>query len=227
MDQPIDTVTLNDIRLALAPDVMSPTMLEVLRSGDYERAERDELGRIVQPGERVVEFGSGIGLLAISAMKTGLVESYAAFEANPRLVPLIERNAALNGVAFDVHNAVVQPRPAADTVPFYIRRDFWASSLSPAPWGYEEEIRVPAVSFDSVRDRYRPSLLIVDIEGGEEALFTDVALTGIKKIFMEVHQNAVGRIGMKKIFDNLSARDFHYDQWHSRGGVVLFSHVLR
>jgi len=227
MGQTIDTVTINGIRLALDPEVMSPNMLEVLRSGRYERAELQELDRIVQPGERIVEFGSGIGLLAISAMKSGRVESYAAFEANPRLVPLIEQNAALNGVAPDVHNAVVQPCSTADTVPFYVRRDFWSSSLSPTPWGYEKEISVPAVPFDSVRERYRPSLLIVDIEGGEEALFTNVALTGIKKIFMELHQNVVGRVGMKKIFDTLSARDFHYDQWHSRGAVVLFSHVLR
>ena len=47
---------------------------------------------------------------------------------------------------------------------------------------------MPRVSFDLVRERYRPTMLIVDIEGGEEFLFRDVALTGIKKIYMELHQ---------------------------------------
>lgn len=32
---------------------------------------------------------------------------------------------------------------------------------------------------------------------------------------------------MKQIFDFFSSQEFHYDQHHSRGGVVLFSHVLR
>ena len=78
-----------------------------------------------------------------------------------------------------------------------------------------------------MRERYRPTMLIVDIEGGEEFLFRDVALTGIKKIYMELHQNVISRVGMKNVFDFMSSRDFHYDQHHSRGSVVLFSHVLR
>jgi hypothetical protein len=32
---------------------------------------------------------------------------------------------------------------------------------------------------------------------------------------------------MKAVFDALSARDFHYDQWHSSHSVVMFSHVDR
>jgi hypothetical protein len=70
-------------------------------------------------------------------------------------------------------------------------------------------------------------MLIVDIEGGEAALFEDVPLTGITKIYIEVHQQLLGRVGMKRLFDAFSKRDFHYDQWHSSHGVVLFSHVLR
>lgn len=219
--------TVAGIDLAIDPEVMSPKMVEIIESGAYEGAESREIPRIVQPGERIVELGAGIGFIAAIALKTGLVERYAAYEANPRLIPLIERNAALNGVSFELHNAVVDPTTDGGTVPFYLRRDFWASSLSPAPWGYQSEVAVPRVSFDAVRERYRPTMLIVDIEGGEEVLFRDVALTGIKKIYMELHQKVIGRVGMKNVFDFMSSRDFHYDQHHSRGSVVLFSHVLR
>lgn len=221
------TATIGGVQLALDPAVMSPKMIEVIRWGRYEAGEAREIARIVQPGERIVELGAGIGFIAITAMKTGHVAAMAAYEANPGLIPLIEKNAALNGVAFEVHNAIVVPRPAAATAPFYLRQDFWASSMSPEPWGYREEIAVPLVAFEAVRRRYRPSMLIVDIEGAEEMLFGDIALTGIKKIYVELHQNVIGRQGMKHVFDFMSARDFHYDQHHSRGGVVLFSHVLR
>ena len=221
------TTTISGIDLALDSEVMSPHMLEVLRSGAYEGTEAREIPRIIQPGERIVELGSGIGFIAAIALKTGQVQSYAAYEANPGLIPVIERNAELNEVSFDVHNAVVDPKLNEGTVPFYLREDFWASSMAPQPWGYKQEVAVPRVSFDAVRERYRPTMLIVDIEGGEELLFRDIALTGIKKIYVELHQKVIGRVGMKNVFDFMSSKDFHYDQHHSRGSVVLFSHVLR
>jgi FkbM family methyltransferase len=225
--QSADTARINDVELSIEPGVMSPEMIKVIRSGSYEGTEAREIARIVQPGERVVELGAGIGFIAITALKTGRVNGLASYEANPHLIPVIEKNAALNGVSFDVHNAIVEPAPRGATLPFYLRKDFWASSMSPQPWGYVEEVAVPVVSFDSVRERYRPTMLIVDIEGAEEHLFRDVALTGIKKIYVELHQNVIGRVGMKNVFDFMSSRDFHYDQHHSRGSVVLFSHVLR
>ncbi len=221
------TVTIKDITLTLDPEVMSPTILEVLEAGTYESAEAREIARIVQPGERIVELGSGLGYIAITALRTGKVAELAGYEANPRLIPIIRKNASLNGLEFDVVNAVVDPKEEGGTVPFYLRKDFWASSLSAKPWGYREEVAVPRVAFASVIERYRPSMLIVDIEGGEERLFRDIALTGIKKIYMELHQNVIGRVGIKNVFDFLSSKDFHYDQHHSRGSVVLFSHVLR
>jgi FkbM family methyltransferase len=221
------TTTINEVKLAIDPELMSPTLIDVIRAGKYEGAEAREIPRIVQPGERIVELGTGIGFIALTALRTGKVDLLAGYEANPRLIPLIEKNAELNGMRFEVHNAVVDPKEDGGTVSFYLRRDFWASSMLPGPFGYQEEIGVPRVSFAAMRDRYRPTMLIVDIEGAEEHLFRDVALTGIKKIYMELHQNVIGRVGMKNVFDFMSSRDFHYDQHHSRGSVVLFSHVLR
>lgn len=220
--------TINGVRLAIEPEVMSPAMIEVIESGKYESTEAREIPRIVQPGERIVELGAGIGFIAITALRTGKVNQLASYEANPKLIPLIERNARLNDLAFDVVNAVVDPKEDGGTVPFYLRRDFWASSLKPNQWGgFVEEVAVPRVSFASVLDRYRPTMLIVDIEGAEEHLFRDIPLTGVKKIYMELHQKVIGRVGMKNVFDFMSSKDFHYDQHHSRGSVVLFSHVLR
>ena len=221
------TATINGITLAIDPEVMSPAMIKVIESGAYESAEAREIPRIVQPGERIVELGAGIGFIAITALRTGKVSQLASYEANPGLIPVIERNARLNELSFDVHNAIVDPTEDGGTVPFYLRKDFWASSLLPKPWGYEAEVAVPRVAFAAVIERYRPSMLIVDIEGAEEHLFRDVPLTGVRKIYMELHQNVIGRVGMKNVFDFMSSKDFHYDQHHSRGSVVLFSHVLR
>jgi len=37
----------------------------------------------------------------------------------------------------------------------------------------------------------------------------------------------IGRRGVKRVFDLLSAQDFHYDVWHSTRSIVTFSHVDR
>ena len=202
-------------------------MLKVLRSGDYERDEAHHIGNIVQPGERIVELGGGVGLISSKIGQMEAVESIAVYEANPALIPLIERTHQLNGVTAEVVNAVVLPTAAQATAPFYVRRDFWASSLAAEPYGYDQVVDVPVIGFAAMLKRHRPSMLIVDIEGGEETLFDDVPLTGVRKVYIELHQAVLGRVGMKRVFDFFSSRDFHYDQWHSAHGVVLFSHVLR
>ena len=222
----LTTAMIDGVELTIDPETMSPEMIEVIHSGLYEYAEAREIPRIVQPGERIVELGAGIGFIAVTAMRTGNVEALTSYEANPRLIPLIRRNAALNRVSFEVTNAVIDPHEDGGTRPFYVRKDFVLVAGAGAV-ALVEEVEVPRVAFARMLDRSRPSMLIVDIEGGEEFLFQDVPLTGVKKIYMELHQQILGRVGMKKVFDFMSSRDFHYDQWHSHGGVVLFSHVLR
>ena len=69
--------------------------------------------------------------------------------------------------------------------------------------------------------------VVKGIEGGEMDVFDHIKLTGVKKILMEIHQNVIGREGVKHVFDTLSAEGFHYDVWHSKQQIVLFSHIKR
>jgi FkbM family methyltransferase len=223
-----DHVTVDGIKVAVDPERVSPTIVEHLRAGRYERQEAVNLPQIVQAGDRIVELGAGLGFISSLVSRLGLAESITVFEADPGLVPLIKRTHALNGVEAEVFNAVIAPTAMGETAPFYVRKDFWASSLSPEPYGYEDVIDVPVITFADMLARHRPTMLIVDIEGGEDTLFSgDVPLTGVKKVYLEIHQSVLGRVGMKRVFDFFSSRDFHYDQWHSSHGVILFSHVLR
>jgi FkbM family methyltransferase len=215
------------VAIALDPKVMSPRMLEVLRAARYERQEARQVVNHLQPGDRVVELGAGVGFLSSLAYLQGKAAHIAAYEANPRLIPAIRQTHRLNGVTAEVHNAVIVPSADVTSLPFYIRNDFWASSLLQKPPTYVEEVTVPAVSFAQMLERHSPTFLIVDIEGGEAALFRGVPLTGVKKVLIELHQRVIGRVGMKRVFDFFSQRDFHYDQMGSEGSVVLFSHVLR
>jgi ribosomal protein L11 methyltransferase len=59
------------------------------------------LERLVQPGDRVLDVGSGSGILAIAAVKLGAARA-VGIENDPEANPVAVRNAARNGVARQV-----------------------------------------------------------------------------------------------------------------------------
>jgi len=77
----------------------------------------------------------------------------------------------------------------------------------------------------SLIKEFNANTLIVDIEGGERDLFSPLDLSGIDKVFLEIHTRKIKRIGIKMCFDALSECGFAYDQQVSRGGSVLFRRI--
>jgi FkbM family methyltransferase len=210
------------VKLPIFPGVMSEEMQGILRAGEYERAEAKRLPRLIEPGERLVELGAGIGFLSTLAAQAQAA-SIVVFEANPELIPVIEATHRLNGVQSIVRNAVVAPVKLTETTPFYLHRNFWASSLTPVkPKHLRGVVEVPIVTVEAMLREHAPTLLVMDIEGGEADLLDGAELHGVRKVYMELHPKVMGQAGVKRVFDRLSAQGFVYDIGHSSGGVVLF-----
>lgn len=209
--------------------VLSEKLYLAIGSGYYEQDEARQLPYLLQEGERVLELGTGLGLISALCASSNMVERILTIEANPHLIAYIKKVYDINRLShkIELRHAVALPAPNANSIKFYRRADFWASSLDALPWGYEEVIDVPTIDLNKLIAEFRPSLMIVDIEGGERFLFDGIKLGTTQKIMMEVHQNVIGRRGMKAVFDALSTRGFHYDQWHSSHNVVTFSHIDR
>jgi len=212
--------------LPLLP-VISEKIVEAISNGSYERTEAVQINRIIENNERVIEIGVGLGFISTLVLKNPKTAAFLGFEANPQLMGPIKTVFEMNGVQGDVVNGVLNHDPVVKQMDFYLRDDFWASSLQAKPWTYNEVISVATILFNSVVEQFRPSLIICDIEGGELALFSEACLVGVKKVYMEIHQPVIGRRGVKRLFDIMSAKGFHYDQWHSSGSVILFSRVDR
>jgi FkbM family methyltransferase len=193
-----------------------------IRSGGYESHEAAELDGLIQPGEIILEIGAGCGFISTYCARNPNVSAVHCVEANPQLIDVIRLTHRANGVQVTVHNEILGRRDGqAD---FYVHEDFWGSGTHSF---LGRPIKVPATRFQKRLDQVRPSMVIADIEGGEETLFEKTDLRGVKKIMVELHQPTVGRRGIKRVFDTLSARGFHYDVWHSGRSVVTFSHVDR
>jgi FkbM family methyltransferase len=214
------------IRLRVDPAFMSPRMMEAIRTNQYEAPEARRIGKIIHPGDVILEIGAGIGFMTALMLKNREVKRVVSFEANPRLIPEIQRTLSDNALGdqrFELHNAVLG-NEGTGVVDFHIHRDFWASSLRRSP-GTICSYPVPVDSFDNTIKTVRPDLIVCDIEGGEQALFRTSDLAGVRDVYMELHQRVLGPTGMRDVFQTFHDRGFHYNQHHSLGAVVLFSRI--
>ncbi|MFS8083908.1 MAG: FkbM family methyltransferase [Ginsengibacter sp.] len=210
------------VLIPIVPSLTSETIANSIRGGSYEAHEAALLGGLIQSGEVILEVGAGCGLISAVCAKNPHTSKVHCVEANPNLIDLIRMTHSLNGVNVVVHNELLAKQDGETD--FYVHDDFWASGTHSF---LGKPIKVKTTSFQKRLKELQPTMLVIDIEGGEIDLFDDVDLSGIRKIMIELHQPTIGRQGMKKVFDVLSRQNFHYDMWHSTYSVVTFSHVDR
>lgn len=211
------------VELELPSHLLTPSIARAFDEKYYEAAEAAEVPYLMQDDERVLEIGSAIGFLSTLVAKTGKASRIIAVEANPELVELSKRTYAINNVEVEVYNEILAAEDGDGEL--FIHADFWSSSIR--PWDGGRRVAVPKRSFQKRLAEWRPTLILVDIEGGEETLFDGIDLTGVERIMLEMHQENIGRAGMKHVFDIMSTQNFHYDQWHSSRRIVTFTSVTR
>lgn len=221
-----ETIEHFGIRLRIDPEFMSPKLMDVIREGRYETPEARKIGKIAQQGDVILEIGAGIGFMTALMLKNPAVERVVSFEANPLLIPKIQRTLDDNGIGgqrFELHNAILGAEDSG-TIDFHIHQDFWASSLRKTT-ATIQSFPIPLVSFDKTIKTVRPTVIVCDIEGGEKALFSTCDLAGVRSVYLELHQRVIGPAGMRDVFQAFHDRGFHYDQNHSSGAIVLFSRI--
>ena len=219
----VEIIESRGVRIPFHPQIVTPVIERPLRKGKYEGGECLAVEAVVGPGDRVLELGSGLGLVStIAAMKDGVGE-VRTFEANPDLIPVIRETHQLNNVVgkIEVTNGVVTRGDAPPKLTFYRRPDFWASSLSPNPGGVVDTVDVATHDLDQVLATLAPTVIVSDIEGGELDLFEGADLSSARYVIMEIHPRVYGAEGVKRIFDYMSDKGFGYSPKISRGGTVV------
>jgi FkbM family methyltransferase len=194
----------------------TPTLRASFESGSYEGLEAAIVETAVGAEDRVVEIGCGTGFITTIAARTGA--QVWAYDANPRLVDIARATLERNGVTASVTAATLQRAPTAQTVPFYVHRDFWTSSLAPAPGA--ERIEVHVLDFTAEIMAHRASCLIVDIEGAEVDLLTGPIPDCVEKVCVECHPDATGSDAIRAMLMALLSQRFTLDLKRSRPPVV-------
>lgn len=204
------------------PTVITPAIRAAMEAGRYEAEEAAAIAAGVEPGDRVVEIGAGIGFISTLLARDRRVASVLAVEANPHLMPYMARLHARNRVRKVRRlNAVLAPG-GSGTATFYLRRDFWMGSLCPGPNPWEATVDVPVRDLDAVLRAEAATLLVCDVEGAEAGLFDGATLDGVDRVLLELHDHVTGLAGVGAVFAALLARGLVYDPRHSAGSVVLF-----
>ena len=205
------------------PTIITPAIKHAIDSGYFEAEEAEQLPHIVQPDDIVLDIGAGIGF--ISTLIARRAERVISVEANPDLLPFMEKLHAQNGVNNAKRLNVVLGDLETGFTTFYQRNDFWMGSLSKGPNPYVATVKVPNMALNSLLESEGVSLIVCDIEGAEAFLFDLADLAGVDRVYLELHDHITGLAGVASVFAALAAKGFTYDPRHSHGAIVLFRRV--
>lgn len=182
-------------------------------TGGYESAELRTIKNNLSREDRVLEIGTGIGLISTYCAKRIGSDRVFTFEANPELEPYIKAVYARNEVSPTLNICILGA--GAGETSFYVHHDFWSSSV----YQRSEKTRklsVPRQDLNETIARLRPTFLIMDIEGGESDLFKIIELNGIMKIAVELHTSIIGKNRVDDICAQLAEQGFVIDWRYSQ-----------
>lgn len=209
------------LRFPLDRSILAPRIRQSLRADGYEARERRAVLKLIRKGDRVLEAGAGIGFMSTLIAARTEAERVIGFEANPRLVPYVERVHRINNATqASVKNGILGAE--AGQAHFFVRSNPLGSSLDPEPDGIVAKVQVPVHDVHAVMAAERPTILVCDIEGAEVDLIPAMDLTGLRGAIVELHPQWIGRDGVARVFAAMhDAGLVMFPRW-SEGKVVCF-----
>lgn len=168
---------------------ISVNMRRVLSTGQYEADERAALEGLLLPSDRVLELGAGIGYLATyCAQRLEDGSRVLTVEADPKMEAPIRATFAANRVAPALRIAAVNGTGAS--MRLERAADFWSTKASADGQGSGDPVE--GVALSALLKEHQPTVLIIDIEGGETDL-TRTVLPAVRAVLIEVHSDEAER----------------------------------
>ncbi|WP_163266248.1 FkbM family methyltransferase [Chelativorans alearense] len=216
------TLTVHGVRVPLDPTEVSPEIWQALSSGTYEAKEARWVYKTVRPHDRVLELGTGIGIL--TSLIAGIEGVHVwGFEASPSTARLARRVIDANKLDnVTLTQGILAAGPPRDFL-FYLRKDLWMSSVVEHQGPYEDTLMITSTNIDHFISQHAIDVIVMDIEGAERDLLIEAELAGVGRIFLELHDHIYGLAGIRDITQALASKGFGYDPRGSCGPCVLFS----
>jgi FkbM family methyltransferase len=220
-------VRIDGFDVSVDPAKYHPAIVHCLDNGSYEGIERSLVKKLLSPADRVIEIGTAVGVVAMTAAAVVGAENVLTFDANPEIVADARENFHRNGLGrIDSRVGVLKNRQAyaagQDPVDFFISRAFWGSRLGASlnDGDIVKAVKVPVFCLEDEIQNHAANTMICDIEGGEVDLLTQADLAGINTIIIETHYRIVGKAPTDQLIRKLIIEGFSIDLENS------FRHVL-
>lgn len=181
-----------------ASPFLSETRIARINAARYEGDEIAASLALVRDGDRVLELGAGIGIVGGVIARNRAIERMLSFEANPELIPVARALYAMNGLTrIELRNQLVLSGPdQPKSLPFHVHGSYLGSSLLLGAERAKRTVDVPTADWASVVAELRPTVLVMDIEGGELDLLAQADLSGVRAVILELHPKAYGAEGV-------------------------------
>nr|WP_299383112.1 FkbM family methyltransferase [Allomuricauda sp.] len=187
----------------------------------YEEEEARYLKQYLSPKACVLELGACLGY--VSCLINNILEQkdqQVSLEANPDLIPWVEKNKAANNGAFAVEHCIVSDQKSNT---FFIHKLIVGGSTKRET---PKKAEVEGLTVEALEQKHQMEFdtLVMDIEGGELYLLRNFAesIAKFKMIFFEIHPFA-GILTeeeaqecediLKNLGFGLVVRDGHYQIW--------------
>ena len=221
----VPNVRYRGLKIPIANPPISRKIFKQLVRQSYEVPELAAIFGLLRDGDRMLELGTGLGVvsgLASRFRKDVVVRSY---EGNPDLISFISNMHLLNAIEkIDLRNEILLPNPTTMAVEFLTHRSFAESSIV-EHGAIVQRVQVPCRDINSVLAEFRPDLFVCDIEGGESRVFDGIQLQGIRAVVIELHPAVIDRLAIKRVYDCCAAAGLYPRVELSSATVVAFERV--
>lgn len=189
---------------------------------DYERPERNLCSVHLEAEDKVLEMGACIGIVSctINSLLSDTTK-HIAVEANPLLIPWLEKNRNNNEARYAIEHAMLSRTSDGE---FHLNDIIVGGSANRRG---DSIVQVPVINIESLvtKHGFTPTTIVMDIEGGEVDFINEneawlKAHLEVSKMIIEMHPFIVDEDQINQLQLKLQTLGFEMNQ--KEGSVELW-----
>ena len=221
---PKKTIQYHNLKVPLTREGMNSEIILDMKGEIDEYPEILGLKRALCGGDRVLELGSGLGIITALAGRAVAPEGKVlSFEANLAMISDTKKFLAGHGISnVELRHSVLVPKAKKDEKrDFHLTHSFASNSLLSKDNKFHEVVSVPAVQINDIVAEFKPNVLVCDIEGGELELIPALDASGLRAVVMELHPDRLSVAQLAEIDAALAAHGLIPNHSPPLGGTVI------